>query len=261
MRHLASSWEHLATQDPLWAILTVDGKSQGRWSIDDFLATGVSDVDRVWERLSEFQLRPGTRRAMDYGCGVGRLTRALAPRFDQVDGIDVSAAMLRKAREIAPLPANVRLIHNTRPDLRVLGVQQYTFILSLISLQHVPEKIALRYIAGMCERLAPGGIAYLQMFTFLDATVAPAAAKLARDESALNRTYRALRAPFVRKPPRMDSHYCRLSLCLGLIERNRLRLVAVLPDSSGPAPFISHVLIFQRAGNERPGTRCRSDRL
>jgi len=38
-------------------------------------------------------------RVMDFGCGVGRLTLALAKNFRQVEAVDVSASHLAVARE------------------------------------------------------------------------------------------------------------------------------------------------------------------
>jgi SAM-dependent methyltransferase len=246
MRHLISSWEHLAEHDPLWAILTSDEKANRRWNPEEFFATGVADVEHVWQRLGQLDLRPAPGRALDFGCGVGRLTRALAPRFTAVDGVDVSATMLGKAAEFGSIPPNVRFLHNPHPHLNLLAGSRYSFVLSLISLQHVPSRIALRYLAEFCDLLEPGGIAYVQMFTFLDPTDAQAAAKLTRDESTMNRGYRKIAGAFSRKPPRMDTHYCRLSASLRVAEARRVRIVAVLPEASAPRPFVSHAILLER---------------
>jgi hypothetical protein len=56
----------------------------------------------------------------------------------------------------------------------------------LISLQHMPEKMAAGYIAEMCRVLSPGGVAYLQMSTYLSVRDSRSLAKLARDESGLS---------------------------------------------------------------------------
>lgn len=246
MRHLISSWEHLAKHDPLWAILISEEKARGRWNPDEFFATGVADVEHIWRRLSELNALPATTRALDFGCGVGRLTRPLAPRFAAVDGVDVASSMLAKAAEFGAVPPHVRFIHNPRPDLSALAHHRYSFVLSLISLQHVPEKIALSYLAGICGLLAPGGVAYLQMFTFLDATEPAAAAKLTRDESLTNQLYRRIRNAVSRTPPRMDTHYCRLSASLRVIESHRLEVVAVTLEPPAPPPFVSHVLVLRK---------------
>lgn len=246
IRHLISSWDRLAETDPLWAILTSDDKAGAKWNEDEFFATGVADVELVLGRLAEFRVPVSRDRALDFGCGVGRLTRALAPRFDAVDGVDVSGAMIEKAGRIRPVPPNVRFIHNPRPDLAALQAGSYSFILSLISLQHVPETIALAYVRDMCRLLAPAGVGYVQVITFLDTADPAARDKLARDESRSNRAYRSVASLLRRKPPRMETFYCRLSRIASVLEKQRVKLVAVLPDASVPSPFVSHVLVFRK---------------
>jgi SAM-dependent methyltransferase len=248
-RHARDSWNELARKDAMWAVLSDEAKSGERWDADAFFATGVSDVRGVMERLQSLGLEVNRTRALDFGCGVGRLTRALSPFFDEVVGVDVSDVMLEKARTLRALPANVILRHNPSGDLAVVSRQSVSFALSLIALQHVPELAALRYIDGIGEALRPGGIAYLQLSTNLDAS---AEAKWQRDRSTLNRFYRRLRSAFTARPRRMDTYYCRLSKVLNLLESRRLRLVAVLPDASLPAPFVSHVLIFVKDPHRAP---------
>lgn len=246
IQRIMASWDRLARQDPLWAILTSDDKAGQRWDADEFFRTGVADVETVLARVRQLGLTPQSAPALDFGCGVGRLTRALATHFPSADGVDVSGVMIEKAKTIRDVPANVRFIHNPRADLSALAANHYGFVLSLISLQHMPEAAALRYLRGMCECLRPGGVGYTQVITFLDTRDGRAAEKLRRDESKLNRAYRSVAAIARAKPPRMDTYYCRLSKITELLEKSRMRLVAVLPDSSAPAPFVSHVVVFQK---------------
>ncbi|HEU5081462.1 MAG TPA: methyltransferase domain-containing protein [Opitutaceae bacterium] len=237
------SWNELARKDAMWAVLSDEAKVGERWDPEAFFATGVSDVRGVMERLESLGLKPARTRALDFGCGVGRLTRALAPFFDEVVGVDVSDVMLEKARALRPLPKNVVLRHNPASDLSVISRGSLSFALSLIALQHVPEPQALSYIEGICDGLMSGGIAYLQLSTNLDES---GDAKWSRDRSWSNRVYRWIRALFVPRPRRMDTHYCRLSKVSEILETKRMRLVAVLPDSSLPKPFVSHVVIIAK---------------
>ena len=38
-------WEYLAKKDPLWAILSDPSKANGRWKLDEFFASGQSEID------------------------------------------------------------------------------------------------------------------------------------------------------------------------------------------------------------------------
>lgn len=244
MRRFIESWDKLAREDPFWAVLTADDKRGQRWDPEAFFATGVADVARVMSRLESMGVQPRGGRALDFGCGLGRLTRALAARFQHADGVDVSSEMVQRAASLAREP-NVRFLHNPRADLSQLESGAYRFVLSLISLQHMPQPLALGYVDELCRVLEAGGVAYVQLSTFLDPRNGEALAKLARDESRLNRAYRAMCNLF-RRHHRMDTYYCRLSEVLAILEKRRMRILSVLPDDSLPAPFISHVVIFAR---------------
>jgi len=81
-------WEDLASSDPMWVILTEPGR-EGRWTADEFFQAGREEIDRLFAQLASAgqRVRPGV--ALDFGCGLGRLTQALCARFDHVYGIDI----------------------------------------------------------------------------------------------------------------------------------------------------------------------------
>ena len=96
----ARDWNDLATVDPLWAVLSAKGKRNGGWELDEFFATGEAEVAQMLARAAELG-RPGRNdSALDFGCGVGRLTRALAVHFDNTLGVDASAQMIEQARRL-----------------------------------------------------------------------------------------------------------------------------------------------------------------
>ena len=66
--------------------------------------------------------------------------------------------MLTRGREINADVANLELVHNTAPDLRVLGERRFDLVYSSIVLQHQPSHaIARGYVDEMVRLLAPGG--------------------------------------------------------------------------------------------------------
>src|SRR5438874_3726350 len=62
-------------------------------------ATGASELEGLFGRLGA-DPRGGT--CIEVGCGPGRMTGALAERFDRVLALDVSPAMLEHARAAVP---------------------------------------------------------------------------------------------------------------------------------------------------------------
>ena len=95
-------WEELAAVDPLWAILAAPERRWGRWPLEEFFATGEEEIAQVLDVASGLGYPTQHERALDFGCGVGRLTRALSGRFREAVGIDISEEMIRLARELSP---------------------------------------------------------------------------------------------------------------------------------------------------------------
>ena len=107
IRRLKQTWDELGRKDPLWAILSVPDKKGNKWRLDEFFETGRREIQDVLSYLRGRNLTSTGRRVLDFGCGVGRLSQALAEHFDEVHGVDLSDSMIAIARrhigEIAPL--------------------------------------------------------------------------------------------------------------------------------------------------------------
>ena len=156
------NWTLLGEEDPLWLVLTDPDKKGNRWTEAEFFATGRAEIAGIFEHLEAVGVRPLPGRALDFGCGVGRLTQALAAKFEAVDGVDISVSMLRHAGKFNRLPGRVNYHLNVRPDLATFPSGQYDFICSMIALQHIPPRFQRGYLADFVRLLKPGGAAYFQ---------------------------------------------------------------------------------------------------
>lgn len=163
LARLRRVWNELGADDPLWAILSSPDKRGGRWDADEFFAKGEDEIANIDKFCASAQ-RPGKRAlALDFGCGVGRLTRALASRYAQVVGVDISPSMLERARALnADLP-NVRFVENAASRLEFLADGSVDFIYSVITLHHIPAALQRIYIGEFARVLAPDGIAVFQV--------------------------------------------------------------------------------------------------
>ncbi|MGE5323692.1 MAG: class I SAM-dependent methyltransferase, partial [Actinomycetota bacterium] len=158
--HLHSrDWEELALLDPLWAILSDPAKRFGRWNLAEFFRSGAEDVSQLMEKASQLGLPQARRRAVDFGCGVGRLTRALGEHFAECHGVDISNSMVEAARRLTP-----RCEFRQGADLGSFPADWADLIYSNMVLQHQPDQAGVfRIIAGMLRVLAPGGLLVFQM--------------------------------------------------------------------------------------------------
>ncbi len=163
---LASTWDEHGRDDPLWAILTEPGKRGGGWDVSGFFATGRADVAELIARLRQLSVEP-RGRALDFGCGVGRLTEALADHYARVDGIDVSDAMVQRARQHSTHPGVAHYHLNVADDLGHFESGVFDLVHSQIVLQHVGRDLARAYLHEFVRILRTGGILHVQMPTTL----------------------------------------------------------------------------------------------
>ena len=160
---LREHWDALGRSDPLWAVLTDRGRERGGWDVDEFLRSGAEQVDERMRTLDDLGVRVPRGRALDFGCGVGRLTQALAERFESCDGVDVAPSMIELARRINRHGDRCRYHLNATVDLALFPPETFDFVLSLLVLQHLEPRHALRYVREFVRLLRPDGVALFQL--------------------------------------------------------------------------------------------------
>jgi SAM-dependent methyltransferase len=143
-------------------------------------ATGASELEGLFGRLGA---DPRGGLCVEIGCGPGRMTGALAERFDRVLAIDVSPAMLDRARAAVSAPnVEFRAVSGDRLDGVDDGIADA--LVCYLVLQHLPSAGVIRsYLAEFARVLAPSGEAFVQVPVL---------------GSVPGRVRRALRAPLLR---------------------------------------------------------------
>jgi SAM-dependent methyltransferase len=125
--------------------------------------TGVHEIDGVLAWLDELGVVLRTGRALDFGCGVGRLTQALAKKFTLCDGVDIAPSMIERADEINRFGDRCRYHVNDRDDLALFEDATFDFVYSDIVLQHIAPEYSARYVSEFTRILAPGGVVVFQL--------------------------------------------------------------------------------------------------
>lgn len=157
-------WEDLARVDPLWAICSDPKKQHGKWDIEEFFKSGQIDIANLVTVAQRLGHPRDWKLALDFGCGIGRLTRAMAAHFERCIGLDISEEMIARAREINPACEFVVNNDTTLP----FASDHFDLIYSKYVLQHLPEKEhVFAYIAEFVRTLKPGGLLVFQVRTAL----------------------------------------------------------------------------------------------
>jgi SAM-dependent methyltransferase len=216
---------------------------------DAHFANGAEHVAHVAEQIEAHTGRTlDGRRALDFGCGFGRMALPLAQRCEHVYGLDISAEALRAADSNARRMniANVCWLDASKL-VQVAG--RYDLVLSHWVFPHIPSRQGERILARLLQGLRPGGLGAIHI------TVRPAAPLkgLFLSDGSLAGTYSPMR--LLR---RIDWNYAYL-----LVNSHSLnRLCPILADAgvndwlvdwhkgsrsqSGPQPFQSATLIFAK---------------
>jgi SAM-dependent methyltransferase len=98
-----------------------------------------------------------SRWALDFGCGVGRLTLPLAERCEHVFGLDVSPTVLREAERNASR-RNVSNVEWVAAERLAELSGSYDLVQSLFVFQHIPVREGERTFATLVRGLRPGGV-------------------------------------------------------------------------------------------------------
>jgi SAM-dependent methyltransferase len=160
----AEIWENWAKEDPLWGIMAAEDKRGNQWRLDEFMATGRKDVDEVLAQIQMIGATLAKDRALDFGCGVGRLTQALAREFARVDGVDQAKGYIQLAER--------HNAHQERVSYQVSGTElpfpdeQFDLVLSLITLHHIPPRQQLHFLSEFVRVARLNGLLVFQWLGF-----------------------------------------------------------------------------------------------
>ncbi len=154
---MRSEWNERAAEDAHYYV------AFGRREQDDeeFFATGA-DVVRALE--TELKRIPKARRALEIGCGPGRLMRPMARHFEEIHGIDISDEMIRRAESNLASTPNAYPRHAESSDLSGFTDGYFDFVYSYAVFQHIPSgEVVFGYLREAARVLSIGGVAHLQL--------------------------------------------------------------------------------------------------
>jgi SAM-dependent methyltransferase len=161
VRDTDADWRELGQTQPYWAVLShPDFRSESLTpeKIEEFYASGPFHIGPIAEALKALTGRLPSGRALDFGCGVGRLAEAMQAYAQQVTGVDISPGMLELARARGSRVAYA----DTIPE------GPFDWINSFIVFQHIPPPRGEAILEELLGKLANGGVISLQLTVWRD---------------------------------------------------------------------------------------------
>ena len=162
LRRVQSTWDALARDDDLFGVIWGYPYVQGQ-TAREFFAAGAKEIAHVLKHGKRHGLPRRLGSALDFGCGAGRLTQALAAHFEHAVGVDVAPGMIDAARRLNTRGDNAEFVLNEDPDLRRFPDASFDLVYSNLVLQHMPPALGRGYIAEFARVLRPGGLLVFQV--------------------------------------------------------------------------------------------------
>jgi SAM-dependent methyltransferase len=163
------AWTALGETAPFWSVITKDEYRTLQAddpAVMEFMETGRGSaqlIDAFAERAGH-TLEPGL--CVEFGAGVGRVTRHLAERFERVLAVDVSPGNQRICRQLleAQGVTNVDFLLLESPA-DVTALPDHEFFFSLLVFQHNPPPIQKYLLNSVFAKVKSGGALLIQLPT------------------------------------------------------------------------------------------------
>lgn len=126
-----------------------------------FSHSGDYDASRILEDLESYMQQ--SWRVLEIGCGIGRLLRPMASRFEYVCGVDVSQKMINKSKEWLKWINNAETFENNGIDLSLFDHNSFDFVFSYITFQHMPKEVFFSYVPEINRVLKINGFLKFQI--------------------------------------------------------------------------------------------------
>ena len=144
-------WNDLGRLDPFWAMTGTNRFNN--WDTETFLQTGDQQVSELMTQTLHIGLPTQQRSVLDFGCGVGRLTRGFRNHFQHYVGLDIAEPLISKAKEIhAGLP-NTQFSPGSSEALPELADSSFDMVHSWGVFQHIADQGVVEHILHQFVRV------------------------------------------------------------------------------------------------------------
>jgi len=198
-RDTDGDWVKIGVDEPYWGVVSHERYARRNISeaaIGEFYASGQGEIDALVDKVSQmFGAWRTPASALDFGCGVGRLSLAMTKWASSVTGYDISPGMLRLARDRTAAAASLRFTQEFPRG-------PFDWINSFIVFQHIPPDRGMELLERILYELAEGGVLTLHFTFYRDAALAPPKSRV---RTVLGRTLRRILGRSGSTPPPVGS--------------------------------------------------------
>ncbi|MCC7176422.1 MAG: class I SAM-dependent methyltransferase [Bryobacterales bacterium] len=159
---MRADWDRRAREDARYYV-AFGRREQEEAEFQATAADVVRGFDRELRRLGR-PVEIARLRALEIGCGPGRLMLPMSRRFAELHGVDVSEEMIRLASQRLREAPNAHPAVNSGADLGAYGGGSFDFVYSYAVFQHIPSReVVFNYLREARRVLKTGGLLRCQI--------------------------------------------------------------------------------------------------
>ena len=225
-------WQKWGKTDPYFGVVTAPEfqASQITANLDRFFETGRRDVSATLAQIARFYGDVPKTRALDFGCGVGRLVLPFSQHFDHVVGVDISEDMIEEARKNCAGAGARNVDFVISDDALTLVKGSFDLVHSYIVLQHIPVARGLALTNRLLSLVNPGGVAVLHYSLHRTLSFAKASAYALKHHVPFGRLAMNVLQSKKWNTPAMQMNNYPLTELLAVFERRNMEDIIVIPE-------------------------------
>jgi len=138
---MKNDWNERANVDPMYFVRTQFNQTEKEfWSGQKQRDNKILGINTSrFAKITKGKV-PKKMKALEIGCGIGRILVPMSEIFGEVIGIDISSKMVEIGQENTKDIPNCKVLQNNGKDLSMFSDNYFDFCYSIIVFHHIPDK-------------------------------------------------------------------------------------------------------------------------
>ena len=157
LNKIRSDYDRIGLEDPFYG--TVGNSNR---DLELYFKHGQQQIMGILSNVQRLGLNLTNGKALDFGCGIGRVTRALAGRFDEVHGLDISSSMIALANNYNGNLPRCHFRCHCDYQLKLYADDFFDLIVGINVFRYMLPELSQAYVREFMRTLKPGGLIYIE---------------------------------------------------------------------------------------------------
>lgn len=130
--------------------------------LDEYFAEGERQLAGILARGQTLGIAPNRGCALDFACGIGRVTRALGQQFAEVHGLDIAPSMIALANKHNTNTARCHFHLHCDDQLDLFADGSFDLIVAINVLRYISRILQRGYVREFIRLIRPNGLVYFE---------------------------------------------------------------------------------------------------